>query len=165
MVVAVGISLWTKAENGVIIQNWVAPSHPIPRGGSMWTWGVGGTSKSEPAAWHFQVLFDANASADVSLLWNLNESVLFERRSSHIDETFELSLPRTSNPWRWDWLVRNEQGSGLRVENFTVTHYPVSFPERQNGAIAIGTGTSIIIAAIVTLAISRRRDTRQRRPR
>ncbi len=125
----------------------------------MWTWGVGSNPRQEPDLWHFHVIFVANDTAIVMLLWNLNESVLFERSAAQIDETFDVSLPRATTLWRWDWLIKNPHETGLSVRNFTVTHYPISFPERQNGVIAVGMGVSLVIAAGVALVYFSRRDT------
>lgn len=150
--------MWTEADNGVIIQNWITPSSAIPGKAYMWTWGVDGNPRAEPDSWHFRVHFVANNSADVLLLWNLNESILFERNSAKIDETFDIPLPRTNQLWRWDWLIRNPHESVLGVENFTVTHFPVRFPERQNGVVAISVGVSMIIAATAVFVYIKRRD-------
>jgi hypothetical protein len=160
-----GVTLWGQTNTGTFIQNWITPSSQIPGKSYMWTWGVGSNPRQEPDLWHFHVIFVANDTADVLLLWNLNESVLFERSSARIDETFDVALPRTSVLWRWDWLIRNPHETGLTVENFTVSHYPVSFPERQNGIIAITAGVALIIAASVGLIYFRRVETRRRRRR
>lgn len=160
-----GISLWNEMDTGVFIQNWVTPSSEIPRSAYMWTWGVGGNPNLEPDLWHFQVFFLANDSADVLLVWNLNESVLFERTAAQIEETFDVPLPRTTELWRWDWLIRNPHQTGLRIQNFSVSHYPFSFPERQNGLIAIVLGVSMIVAASCALVYVRRVDTRLRERR
>jgi len=158
-----GVALWTEVDTGVHIQNWITPSSAIPGKAYMWTWGVSGNPKSEPDLWHFHVVFVANDSADVLLLWNLNESVLFVRNSARIDETFDVPLPRTSKLWRWDWLIRNPHETTLGVENFTVTHYPLSFPERQNGAMAIAVGISIIAASTAAFVYFKRPGMRPKR--
>ena len=129
----------------------------------MWTWGVDGSPTSEPDLWHFRVIFVANDSADVVLLWNLNETVLFEKKSAQINETLDVPLPRTSKLWRWDWLIKNPHESVLRVMNFNVTHYPVRYPERQNGIVAVGVGISILVAASATHVYIKRQDKRPRR--
>jgi len=121
----------------------------------MWTWGVGGNPNLEPEQWHFQVFFLANDSAEVSLLWNLNETVLFRRSAAQIGETIDVPLPRTTALWRWDWLIHNPHETGLRVLNFSVSHYPFSFPERQNGLVAMVLGVSMILAASVLIYFSR----------
>ena len=158
-----GATMWTETNTGTYIQNWITPSSQIPAKSYMWTWGVGSNPQQEPDMWHFHVVFVANDSADVLLLWNLNESILFERTSAQIDETFDVPLPRTTALWRWDWLIKNPHETGLAVQNFTVSHYPLSFPERQNGIIAIAIGVSLIVAAGVALFYFSRVDTRLRR--
>ena len=158
-----GVSLWTEAETGVVIQNWITPSSAIPGKAYMWTWGVDGSPRSEPDLWHFHVIFVANDSADVVLLWNLNETVLFEKHSPQIDETLDVPLPRTSKLWRWDWLIKNPHDSVLGVMNFTVTHYPVTYPERQNGIVAVSVGFSMIVAASAAYVYFKRQDRRPRR--
>lgn len=158
-----GATLWSETNTGTFIQNWITPSSEIPRKSYMWTWGVGSNPQQEPDQWHFHVIFVANDTADVLLLWNLNESVLFQRKSSRIDEVFDVPLPRTTVLWRWDWLIRNPHESGLAVRNFTVFHYPVSFPERQNGVSAITVGVSLVVAACVAMLHFRRADIRPQR--
>ena len=97
------------------------------------------------------------------LLWNLNETVLFEKHSSQIDETLDVPLPRTSKLWRWDWLIENPHDSVLGVMNFTVTHHPVTYPERQNGIVAVSVGISMIVAASAAYVYFKRQDRRPRR--
>jgi hypothetical protein len=159
---AEGVVLLREVEIGGVIKNWLAPSSTIPGKANLWTWGVEDKAQSEPDLWHFHVVFLANITANVILLWNLNESVLFERNSARIDETFDLSLPRTDQNWRWDWLVTNPNELVLGIENFTVTHYSIRFPHRQNGVLAIVAGISIIIAASSGFVYSRRLETRQK---
>ncbi len=154
--------LWTQTNTGAVIQNWITPTSIIPGNAYMWTWGVEGTPAQEPDLWHFHVFFVSNDTAEVLLIWNLNQSTLFDRNSSKIDETFDVQLPRTNQPWRWDWLIRNPNNRFLLVENFTVTHYPLRYPERQNGAIAMGVGALLIITSIAAFVFFRhRRSQRQ----
>lgn len=155
-----GAMLWTETSSGGVTQNWITPASAIPAHAYMWTWGIDGDPKEEPDLWHFHVIFSANDTAEVLLLWNLNQSILFQRNSSRIDETFETALPRTNQPWRWDWLIRNPHGSALGVDNFTITHFSVRYSERQNGGTAIGTGLFLIVAAAIAFVYFSRRDSR-----
>jgi len=131
-----GAIMWNRAEYGSTIVNWITPSHHIPNNGYMWTWGVAGIPSDEPDEWHFHVIFSANRTAVITLVWNLNETTLFERRGAAIDESFAVQLPRTNAPWRWDWRISNPNSSVLGVANFTVTHYSIKFPLRHIGSIA-----------------------------
>jgi len=152
-----GAMLYSQTDSSNMIQNWIAPSSFIPGNAYMWTWGVEGSANNEPDLWHFHVMFVANDTAQVLLMWNLNESILFERSSSKIDEIFDARLPRTNQHWRWDWLIRNPHSSGISVENFTVTHYSVRYPERLNGIVAVGTGLFFVIATASLLFYFNRR--------
>ncbi len=151
--------LWGQAETSGVIQNWVSPASTIPGNTYMLTWGVDGSPEKEPDVWHFHVVLVANSTADVLLLWNLNESILYQKSGSKIDETFDVPLPRTNNAWRWDWMIKNPQSSMLGVANFTITHYAIMYPERQNGLIAIGLGLAIIAVAGVSYTYLSRRGT------
>ncbi len=143
LLVGRGTALWFQEDRSGAIQNWVAPSSMIPGNSLMLTWGVGGARFEEPDKWHFQVKFEANDTGEVRLLWNLNESVLFERSGSKFDATFEIVLPRVNGQWRWDWMISNPHSTVLSVANFTVYHYPVRYPERQNGVIVVCVGLII----------------------
>ena len=153
-----GVSLWAKTEVGAVIRNWIAPSSNIYGHENMWTWGVDGVAGDEPDLWHFHVFFVANDTGEVLLVWNLNQSTLFGRNSSRIDATFEIPLPRTNQSWRWDWLVKNPYASTLRVENFTVTHYPIRHLERVKGLVLVGVGLSMLLATPAMLLYFKRRD-------
>ncbi len=160
-----GVFLWAETRSGGVIRNWVTPASVIPSHQYMWTWGVDGVAKDEsdlPDLWHFHIVFSANDTAEVLLTWNLNQSILFQRNSLRIDETFDVALPRTNGSWRWDWLIKNPHSSALRVDNFTITHYSVRYPERRDGFVAVGTGFFIIFGATAALVYVRRRDSRQR---
>jgi hypothetical protein len=157
-----GVWLWSEVDTGTVIQNWIVPSSVIPGNAGKWTWGVGGDPGQEPNQWHFHVFFQANQTANVLLVWNLNQSVLFARNSSSMDESFDVVLPVSHEPWRWDWLIRNPYATALEVYNFTISHYSVRFPERQNGVIAIGVGAVIALVAGITLVYFERRGIRRR---
>jgi len=153
-----GTMLWVQAETGVVIQNWITPTTTIPPDAWKWTWGVGATASQEPDAWHFKVFFRANDTAQVLLLWNLNETVLFSREALQVDETFDIQLPKTGQDWRWDWLIKNLNPTTLTVYNFTVMHYPIRYPERTNGLAAVVVGVGLLVIAGALVVNSRRRD-------
>jgi hypothetical protein len=157
-----GIWLWSEVYTGDVIRNWIAPSTVIPENAGKWAWGVGGDSGEEPDQWHFQVFFEANHTANVLLMWNLNQSVLFARNSSKIDESFAVALPVSREAWRWDWLIRNPNSTILNVYNFTVTHYSISFPERQNGFIAIAAGSITSVVAGIAIVYLNHRDSQRK---
>jgi hypothetical protein len=150
-----GTLLWEEFQAGTLIVNYVPPASPIPAHSYVLTWGVGGLSSAEPDLWHFHVFFTANETGQVLLIWNLNQSILFERQGSNLNETFDMPLPRTLQSWRWDWMIRNTNDLVLKIENFTVAHYPVQFPNRQKGLILILVGASIVIVAITTIVYLR----------
>jgi len=156
-----GITLWDEAQSGVVIENWVTPATTIPGHALILTWGVGGNSQEEPDLWHFQISFRANETAHVMLVWNLNESVLFERRAADVNETFDVALPR-AQVWRWDWMIENPQSAILSIGNFTIIHYPIRFPERQNATAAIGIGLALTIGAAFTFYYFSRRGIRRK---
>lgn len=87
--------MWVRTDYGVENRFLTAPLR-IPERGYYWTWGVNGDPRVEPDEWHFHVVFTANKTADVVLLWNMNESILFERSSAKIDEGFDVALPKTT---------------------------------------------------------------------
>jgi hypothetical protein len=159
---AEGAILWVRTEHGPTTRNWINPESRIPGKGYMWTWGVEGNPRTEPDEWHFHVMFAANESADIILFWKLNESVLYERRSAQIDESFDVPLPRTNELWRWDWLIRNPHDSVLDVKNFTVVHYSIKYPERQIGILVLGSGVIASLAVPIAIAYQRHRDMRPR---
>ena len=127
---ATGTFLWTVALPGAANQNWIAPV-TIPASRNFATWGASGVA-NPPDAWHFQVFFAANNTAEVLLVWNLNQ-IVFQKKSSNLDETLETPLPRTSENWRWDWVVKNPHSTPLAVTNFTVTHHSITYPFRLYG--------------------------------
>jgi len=141
--------------------NWITPSLPIAGNGKMPTWGVAGVPAEEPDEWHFQVVFSANGTGTIALVWNLNATTLFEKSGAAIDESFNVAMPRSSVAWRWDWVIINPDNLVLRVYNFTVRHYPISFPERQPGLVTLVGGLIFTIAASVTIAFFRYRDIRR----
>jgi hypothetical protein len=159
---AEGAMLWIRTDYGATTRNWITPQSRIPGKGYMWTWGVEGNPRAEPDEWHFHVMFAANRTADIILFWKLNESVLYERSSAQIDESFDVALPRTTESWRWDWLIRNPHDSVLSVENFTVVHYSMKYPERQIGSLVLGSGVIALLAVPIAIAYLRRRDIRRR---
>ncbi len=158
-----GATLWNEGQSGVVIENWVTPATTIPGHALVLTWGVGGSSPEEPDLWHFHVSFSANETAHVLLVWNLNESVLFERRGMSVNETFDATLPRTQQAWRWDWMIENPESAVLAIQNFTIVHYPIRFTERQNSIAAIGTGLAIAVAASFAFYYFSHQRTRRRR--
>ena len=158
VLIAIGAMQWTQEVSGNVIRNWISPSTVVPAKAYKWTWGVGSVPQSEPDSWHFQVIFTANNSAQVSLLWNLNQSILFERNSSKINETFDVSLPRANQAWRWDWLIENPHKTALGVQNFTIIHYPITYPQRQNGTVAIVVGLFVFVAASLAMFYFRNQD-------
>lgn len=153
-----GAVMWVQPVPEDTIENWITPSSRIPGNGLMMTWGVGGGPMGEPDAWHFHVVFCANSTANIVLLWNLNETTLFEKSSNKLDESFTVALPRTTHSWRWDWAIMNPGDSVLRVENFTVTHYAIRYPERSVGSMALGTGLIAVVAVPILKIHFRRRD-------
>ncbi len=161
VLVAVGAEMWNNADYGITMTNWITPSLPIAGNGNMWTWGVAGIPTAEPDEWHFHVVFSANRTAKVALVWNLNESTLFEKIAATIDESFTVALPRTNVSWRWDWVIRNTDSSVVRVYNLTVTHYSITYPQRRVGLIALGCGFMAVLAAPIATVFLRRRDIRR----
>lgn len=157
-----GVTVWNEAQSGVVIENWVTPATTIPGHALILTWGVGGNSQEEPDLWHFQISFKANETAHVMLVWNLNESVLFERRAASVNETFDVPLPR-AQVWRWDWMIENPHSTVLSIGNFTIVHYPVRFPERQNAIIAVGAGLAMTIGAAFAFYYVNRQRIRPKR--
>jgi hypothetical protein len=158
-----GVMMWVRTDYGVT-NRFVTNPLRIPEGGYYWTWGVDGEPGVEPDAWHFHVIFDANKTADVVLLWKLNERILWEKNSAKIDEGFDVTLPKTTESWRWDWLIRNPDDSVLGVENFTVIHYPIKYPERQLGSISLAASAIVLLAIPIAKAYLRRRDIPPRGP-
>jgi hypothetical protein len=157
-----GATLWNEAQSGVVIQNWVTPATIIPGHKFILTWGVDGNAQEEPDLWHFHISFTANETAHVMLVWNLNESVLFERRAANVNLTFEVPLPRTQQAWRWDWKIENPESAILAIGNFTILHYPIRFPERQNAIVAIGAGLAMVTTATLTFHYATHRRIRLR---
>ena len=125
------------------------------------TWGVTGIPAAEPDEWHFQVVFSANRTAKIALVWNLNETTLFEKRAATIDESFNVALPRATVSWRWDWVIINPDSSVLQVYNFTVIHYPITYPGRQLGLITLFGGFSALLAAPIAIVFFKLRDIRR----
>jgi hypothetical protein len=159
VLVAAGTYMWNRTDYGSTIVNWITPSSRIPAKGNMSTWGVAGASATEPDEWHFHVVFSANRTARITLMWNLNETILFEKSAATIDESFNVALPRTAVSWRWDWVIRNPDRSWLGVYNFTVTNYSITHPQRQVGSMALGAG--FVAVLIVPIAFFRHRDVRR----
>jgi len=160
VLLASGASLWNRTDDGGTITNWITPSTRIFANGNMPTWGVAGISAAEPDAWHFQVVFLANRTATIALVWNLNETTLFKKSAATIDESFDVALPRATGSWRWDWVIMNPDSSVLQVYNFTVTHYPITHPKRELGLfISVGGFTAVLAAPIAFLSY---RDIRRR---
>jgi hypothetical protein len=164
LLVADGTTLWVRACYGPVIQNWVNPQSRIPAGGYMWTWGVSGNARSEPDEWHFHVIFAADNAANITLLWKLNERILYHRSSAHIDETFVVALPRASGSWRWDWLVGNPSDSTLTVDNFTVVHYAIEHPERQTGSLLLGSGIIALLSIPFAIVYARHQHNEPKPP-
>jgi hypothetical protein len=156
--VAAGANMWNRADHGSTIVNWITPSTRIPAKGNMSTWGVAGAPATEPDEWHFHVVFTANRTAKITLMWNLNETILFEKNAATIDESFTVALPRSTVSWRWDWVIRNPDSSCLGVYNFTVTHYSITYPERQFGLITLGAGLVAVLVVPIVIVFLRQRD-------
>jgi hypothetical protein len=152
-----GLSLWSKVDRGPVHRFYSLHPPQIPAKGYFSTWGVEGSAGDEPDEWNFYVIFEANTTADIVLTWNVNQSVLFERNSAKLNETFVVALPRTNAPWRWDWVVRNPHDSGLAVENFTVIHYSITYPERSVSLTALGAGIGTMLFAVAALVHITRR--------
>jgi hypothetical protein len=149
--VSLGVGMWVKTEYGVESRFFTIPLR-IPGKSHYSTWGVaGGPPAIEPDEWHFRIIFAANGTAHVILSWNMNERILYERSSAKIDEVFNVTLPRTNEAWTWDWVIENPNNFVLRVENFTVVHYPIIFPERIVGALSIGTGFMVMVAVPIIM--------------
>jgi hypothetical protein len=154
---ALGMVLWSKAEFSPTSRFYIIPVHFVPSNGYYWTWGMEGNSGTEPDAWHFHVVFAANETAVVALLWNTNQSVLFSKTSAKMTETFVVELPRTGQPWRWDWVIKNPDRLTLLVENFTIVHYSIKYPERQKGVVLFSVGLAATLTATVAqVYVSRR---------
>jgi hypothetical protein len=164
LLVADGTVLWLRAGYGATIRNWINPQSRIPGHGYMRTWGVSGNSRSEPDEWHFHVIFAADKAANVTLLWKVNQRILYQRSSAYIDETFVVALPRTSGSWSWDWLVGNPSDSMLSVENFTVIHYAIMHAERQVGSLLLGSGVLGLLSVPIALIYAKHRDIERRSP-
>jgi hypothetical protein len=158
VLLAAGANLWNRTDDGGTMINWITPSTRILANGNMPTWGVAGIPASEPDEWHFDVVFSANRTAKIALVWNLNETTLFEKSGTTIDESFNVALPRTTDSWRWDWVIVNPDSSVLRVYNFTVTHYPITYPYRQIGLITLVGGFTVVLATPIAIAFLRHRD-------
>jgi len=164
LLLAYGVALWMRADYGPVIRNWINPQSRIPGRGYMWTWGVNGNARSEPDEWHFHVILAADNVANITLLWKLGERVLYHRTSAHLDETFVVALPRASGSWRWDWLVGNPSDSTLTVDNFTVIHYSIEHPERQNGSLFLGSGVIALLSIPIAIVYGRHQDTELKPP-
>jgi hypothetical protein len=154
---AVGVMIWSRADYGPTSRFYVIPVHFIPSNGYFWTWGMEGNAVTEPDAWHFQVVFAANETAVIALLWNSNQSVLFSKSSAKMTETFDVALPRTDESWRWDWVIKNPNTLALLVENFTIVHYSIKYPEREKGLTLFSMGLAATLAALVAEAYVWRR--------
>ncbi len=159
-----GISLWLRADHGPVYRFYSGRLPQIPAGAYLSTWGFRGSPTAEPDEWNFNVIFAANNTADVVLAWNRNQTVLYQKTSANLNETFVVALPRTTSPWSWDWFVRNPHDSTLEIKNFTVIHYSLTYPERKQSVIALGAGTAAVVLAGGALAYFTRRDSRLKSP-
>jgi hypothetical protein len=89
---------------------------------------------------------------------------MYQRSSAHIDETFTVALPKSSGSWRWDWLVGNPSDSMLIVDNFTVIHFAVRYPERQVGSLLLGSGFIALLSVPIAMMYVNQLDTEPRSP-
>jgi hypothetical protein len=153
--------MWIKTDYGVTSRFFTVPLR-IPGKAHYSTWGVAGGPELEPYEWHFHIVFSANRTANVVLSWKMNESILYERTSDMIDEVFIVALPRTSVTWTWDWIIENPNDSALRVDNFTVVHYPIMYPGREVGSVLLSTGIIVVFAVPIIMVYLRRLDIRQK---
>ncbi len=149
-----GIILWNERLEGNIIENWIQSSTIILPHSNKWTWGVGGDPSQKPDMWHFHVYFGSNNTSSLQLMWNLNQTTLFESNSSKVDQDIDISLPATNTEWRWDWVITNTLGSAILIRNFTIVHYPVTFPSRLMGEFFLVTAVMIIVAPAILVAYS-----------
>lgn len=156
LTIAAGVVMWVRTDYGPTSRFYVIPVHFVPSNGFFWTWGVVGNAETEPDAWHFHIVFAANETALVALLWNSNQSVLFSRSSAKMTDTFDVVLPRTDQSWRWDWVIKNPNNLTMLVENFTIIHYSIKYPERQGGVTLISLGFAAISGALVAQVRRRR---------
>jgi len=152
-----GVIMSTETEHSATSRFYVIP-HFVPSNGYFWTWGVVGSAGTEPDAWHFQIVFVANESAVVALMWNSTQKVLFSESSAKIMDTFDVPLPRTNESWRWDWVIRNPNRLMLLVENFTIVHYSIKYPGRERGFVLLGLGLAATLGALVVEAYAWRRS-------
>jgi hypothetical protein len=161
LLTALGATMWMKTDYGVASRFFTVPLR-IPGKAHYSTWGVVGSAELEPDEWHFHVVFAANRTANVVLSWKMNESILYERTSDMIDEVFNVALPRTSEAWTWDWIIENPHDSALRVDNFTVVHYPIMHPGREVGSVLLSAGIIVVFVVPSIMAYLRRLDMRQK---
>ena len=151
--------MWSKTEYSPTSRFYTVPVHFIPSDGYFWTWGMIGNAGTEPDAWHFYVVFAGNETAVVELLWNANQSILFSKTSAKMTETFDVELPRTDQSWRWDWVIKNPNRLMLLIENFTIVHYSIKYPERQKGLTLVSLGlAATLTAAVLEVYVWRRRS-------
>jgi hypothetical protein len=155
ILLSVGALMFTQTKYGPITRFWTGPTIRVPANSITPTWGVGGNATQEPDEWHFEVFFTANRTATIKLVWNLNESLLYEKTSAAINESFSVALPKASGDWRWDWAIHNSQDSALGVQNFTVIHYSIQHPQRQIGILMLSGGIIAVIAASIALVYLR----------
>ncbi len=153
-----GMLMWVRTEYGTTFRFIGEKDHRIPGKGYFWTWGYPGYAKDLPDAWHFHVIFSANGTADIVLLWNVNESILFEKSGAKLDLAFDVAIPRTTENWTWDWLITNPNDLAIVVDNLTVIHNQITYPERQLGSVILGAGNATVLGAVVGLVYSRRHD-------
>jgi len=159
---AAGVVMWFKMVHGPTSRFYTIPAHFVPSNGYFWTWGVDGNAGTEPDAWHFGLVFAGNETAVIELVWNTNQTVLYSITSAKLTETFDVELPRTEQSWRWDWAIKNPNRLTLLVENFTIVHYSIKYPERHMGFALIGLGLAAgVTAAVAEVSLCRRRS-RQR---
>ena len=155
--IAAGAIMWSKTDYSPTSRFYIIPVHFVPSNGYFWTWGMEGKAGTEPDAWHFHIVFAANETAVVTLLWNSNQTVLFSKSSAKMLENFDVALPRTDESWRWDWLIKNPNDLVLLVENFTIIHYSIKYPERRNGLTLFSVGLAASFAALVAEVYAWRR--------
>jgi len=160
--IASGVVMWSTTVYGPTSRFYTIPVHFVPSNGYFLTWGVEGNAETEPDAWHFGLVFAGNETAVIELVWNANQTVLYSITSAKLTETFDVELPRTDQSWRWDWAIKNPNRLTLLVENFTIVHYSIKYPERHAGLALIGLGLAAGVTAAVSEVCLWRRSSRQR---
>lgn len=146
-----GTLLWGAVKEGPVSTQWIIPVTVLPHS-ILPTWGVSGGPTTKPDKWSFQVFFVGNDTAQILLIWNLNQ-ILYNRTAnktgsaSIVEDSFEVQLPPADHQWRWDWAIMNPNDSRLALTNFTVIHHSISYPTRPMGLLLVGFGFVMTVAA------------------